>query len=476
MGAEFRPPELLSPPAQAPLLVRGGTLVTAERMISADVLIAEGKIQAIGTNLLLPETCRVIDAGGLIVLPGIIDAHTHIQLDTGLHQTAEDWFEGSRAAAYGGITTVVDFATQSPGQSFEKALADRLVEAAPSVIDYAFHMMITDLPPGQEDELGALPELGIQSIKMYTTYRPNYYADDAKLLRWLEAAARYGLISLVHCENHALVTAQTESLEQSGRISWANHGFARPALAEKEAVARVLFLAKAAAAPVVIAHNSTGSASEQVAAAREAGQVAFSETAPQYLLLNESVYAGNEPWRYILQPPLRSPAESAALWAAVSRHQVDMLITDHCDYRNAQKLAVNDFTKTPGGLPGTETLLPLMATYGVAAGRMEWTDLVRMMVLNPAKIYNLWPRKGELAPGGDADLVLFDPAADGIVSADDLHMIAGYSPYEGMPIKGKVVSTLRRGEFLVRDGVFVAEEGSGRFVARVCARELRFWD
>jgi len=476
MGAEFRPPELLSQPAQSPLLVRGGTLVTAERMISADALIAEGKIQAIGTNLLLPETCRVIDAGGLLVLPGIIDAHTHIQLDTGLYQTADNWFEGSRAAAYGGITTVVDFATQFPGQSFEQALVDRLVESAPSVIDYAFHMMITDLPPGQEDELGVLPELGIQSIKMYTTYRPTYYADDAKLLRWLEAAGRYGLVSLVHCENDALVTAQTESLVQSGRTGWAYHGSARPALAEKEAVARVLFLAKAAAAPVVIAHNSIGSASEQVAAAREAGQVAFSETAPQYLLLNESLYAGSEPWRYILQPPLRSAAESAALWAAISRHQVDMLITDHCDYRKAQKLAVDNFTRTPGGLPGTETLLPLMATYGVAFGRMEWTDLVRMMALNPAKIYNLWPRKGELAPGGDADLVLFDPAAEGMVSADDLHMIGGYTPYEGMPVKGKVVSSLRRGEFLVRDGVFVAEEGSGRFVARACAHESRFWD
>lgn len=474
MGAEPRSPDVLSPAAQSPLLVRGGTIVTAERTILADVLIADGKIQAIGTSLLLPETCQVIDAGGLLVLPGIIDAHTHIQLDTGLYQTADNWFEGSRAAAYGGITTVVDFATQSPGQSFEQALADRLVESARSVIDYAFHMMITDLPPGQEDEIGVLPELGVQSIKMYTTYRPTYYADDAKLLRWLEAAARYGLISLVHCENDALVTAQTESLVQSGRTGWAYHGSARPALAEKEAVARVLFLAKSVGAPVVIGHNSTGSASEQVAAARAAGQVAFSETAPQYLLLNESLYAGSEPWRYILQPPLRSPAESAALWAAISRHEVDMLITDHCDFRRAQKLAADNFTKTPGGLPGTETLLPLMATYGVAAGRMEWTDLVRMMALNPATIYDLWPRKGDLAPGGDADLVLFDPAAEGMVSAEDLHMIAGYTPYEGMPVKGKVVSTLRRGEFLVRDGVFVAEEGSGRFVVR--ARGSRFWD
>ncbi|MBN1248627.1 MAG: amidohydrolase family protein, partial [Anaerolineae bacterium] len=330
------------PSEERRLLIRGGTLVTAERVFSGDLLVAGDKIQAIGIGLPAPDNGSVVDAGGLLVLPGVIDAHTHMQLDTGLYKTADNWLEGSTAAAFGGITTVVDFATQFEGQTFQEALRLRREEAAPSVIDYAFHMMVTDLPAGQEDELGVLPELGIQSIKLYTTYRPIYYADDAELLRLLEAAARYGLISLVHCENDALVTAQTEALVSSGRTGWAYHGTSRPALAEKEAVLRVLFLARAVGAPVVIAHNSTGFAAAQVAAARESGQVAFSETTPQYLLLSSALYDGNEPWRFILQPPLRDPNEVEELWTLVSEGRVDMIVTDHCDYRKAQKLAVNN--------------------------------------------------------------------------------------------------------------------------------------
>ncbi len=482
------------------LLIRGGTVVTPEAMYAADVLIGGETIQAIGTHLPVSAGVEVVDAGGLLILPGLVDAHTHIQLDTGLYKTADTWAEGSRAAAFGGITSVVDFATQkssatqtasatqtssalprSSGVSgegrgvhstFEQALEERLDEAAVSSIDYAFHMMVTDLPPGQEEELGILPELGVQSIKLYTTYRPIYYADDATVLRWFEAAARYGLISLVHCENDSLVTAQTAALVAAGRTGWAYHGASRPLLAEQEATSRVLLLAGAAGAPVVIAHASTGRTVEMVATARASGQVAFTETTPQYLLLDSTLYEGNEPWRYVLQPPLRPPAESEALWSLVSDGQVDMVVTDHCDYKRAQKLAMNDFTKTPGGLPGTETSLLLMATYGVSAGRLEWTDLVRLMAANPAQIYNLWPRKGALMPGSDADLVLFDPAFEGVIDAEELHMVAGYSPFEGMPVQGRVVSTLRRGEFLVRDGSYVARPGSGAFIRR----DPRFWE
>ncbi len=461
------------------LLIRGGTVVTADTRFSTDlpttdILIDGETIQAIGIDLPLPEgqNVEVVDAGGLLILPGLIDAHTHIQLDTGIYSTADTWLEGSQAAAFGGITTVVDFATQLPGKSFPQALEGRMAEAAPSIIDYAFHMMVTDLPPGQEEELGVLPELGIQSIKLYTTYRPNYYLDDAAVLRIFETAARYGLLSLVHCENDALVTAQTESLVKSGRLEWRYHGASRPHLAEIEAASRVLMLAQAADAPVVIAHASTERTVALTTHARTTRQTAFVETTPQYLLLDNTVYEGNEPWRYILQPPLRHPAEKEALWTRVADGQVDMIVTDHCDYKKAQKLAVNNFTKTPGGLPGTETLLSLMATYGVAEGWIDWPDLVRMMASNPARIYNLWPRKGTIAPGSDADLVLFDPAGEDIVTAESLHMVAGYSPFEGMRVKGRVVSTLRRGAFIVRDGVLAAEAGTGAYVAR----KPRFWD
>jgi len=459
-------------PNKRALLIQGGTVVTPEARFEADILTQGETIQAVGYNLPAPEDAEVINATGMLVLPGIIDAHAHIKLDTGIYSTPDDWFTESRGAALAGITTVVDFATQFKGQTFQEALRNRLEEARPSAIDYAFHMMVTDLPPGREDELGALTELGIQSIKLYTTYRPNYYADDATLFRLLGTATRYGLISLVHCENDAMVTAQTQALINAGKISWRYHGAARPALAEQEAAARVLFLAEAAGAPVVIAHNSTAHTSALVAEARDNGQIAFCETAPQYLLLDNSVYQGSEPWRYILQPPLRDPEEKEKLWMLVSDGLVDMIITDHCDYTKEQKLAANDFTKTPGGLPGLGTLLPLMATYGVDDGWISWQDLVRLLAANPAQIYNLWPRKGALLPGSDADIILYDASTDYIIRADNVPTIAGYSPFEGMRIQGRVVTTIRRGEILVRDGIFVGKENSGQFIKR----EPLFWE
>lgn len=453
------------------ILIRGGTVVAPETLLDADVLIRGEQIQAIGQDLPAPRGAEVVDATNLLVLPGVIDAHVHIQLDTGIYASPSNWQVESRAAAFGGVTTVVDFATQFPGQSFAEALEARLAEAAPSHIDYAFHMMVTDVPPGQEELLGDLVDLGIQSIKLYTTYRPNYYADDATLLRLLEAAGRYGLTTLVHCENDALVTAQTQALIEAGDTGWRYHGAARPALAEQEAAARVLLLAEAAHAPVVIAHNSVGATTALVVAARARGQAAFCETCPQYLLLDNTLYEGSEPWRYILQPPLRDPGEREKLWALVAEGVPDMIGTDHCDYILAQKTALDDFTKTPGGLPGLETLLPLMATYGVGDGYIDWTDLARLLSAGPAQVYNLWPRKGALLPGSDADIVLYDPTPTDTLAALHLHSAAGYTPYEGMRVQGRVVSTLRRGTFLVRDGEFVGEASSGVYLRR----EPLFW-
>jgi len=454
------------------LLIHGGTVVTPEAQFEADVLVHGETIQALGKDLTPPEGTKQLDATGMLVLPGVIDAHAHIQLDTGVFKTPDDWATESRAAAYGGVTTVVDFATQFQGQTLEEAVAARLEEAAPSVIDYAFHVMVTDLPPGREDELGILADLGTTSVKLYTTYRPTYYSDDATIYRLLEAAGRYGLMTLVHCENDALVAAQTQALVAEGKTAWRYHGLSRPILAEQEAAARVLFLAQAAHAPIVIAHNSSARTSLLVAEANEKGQIAFCETAPQYLILDNTLYEGSEPWRYILQPPLRAPGEKERLWQAVSAGLVDMFITDHCDYTKKRKLAQDDFTQTPGGLPGMELLLPLIATYGVSAGWIEWTDLVRMLAANPAHIYNLWPRKGTLLPGSDADLVLYDPSGEETITAERLHTIAGYTPYEGLQVQGHVVATIRRGEVLVRNGEVLAAEGSGEFVPR----EPRYWE
>lgn len=453
--------------SSATLLIQNGTVVTPEGAFEADLLVQGERIKAIGHGLPVADDTIVVDAEGCTVLPGAIDAHTHIALDTGVYQTPDDWFAGTRAAACGGVTTVVDFATQFPGQTLREAVEARLGEAQDdAVIDYALHVMVTDLPPGKEAGLAELLALGTPSIKLYTTYRPNYYADDATVLRLMETAADLGILPLVHCENDALVTAQTESLVAAGETGWCNHGRSRPALAEQEAVQRVLFLAEAAGCPVHVCHCSTARSVALVAEARDNGQAVSCETCPQYLLLDCAAYEGAEPWRYILQPPLRDPEEPDRLWVLVEGGAVDFIVTDHCDYTVAQKVAQDDFTQTPGGLPGMETLLPLMLTYGVAEGRLTLTQLVELLSANPARIWGLWPRKGVLLPGSDADIVVYDPEPEGVISAENLHQLAGYTPYEGLRVQGRVRATISRGQIVYREGQFTGRRGRGRFVAR----------
>jgi dihydropyrimidinase len=450
----------------ATMLVQGGTLVTPEGVFEADVLTQGERIKAIGRGLPTSHDTRVVDAEGCYVMPGGIDAHTHIDLNTGVYQTADNWFVGTRAAACGGVTTVIDFATQFRGQTLREAVESRLTEAKGAAIDYALHVMITDLPAEREDEIADLVDLGTPSVKLYTTYRPNYYADDATILRLMKACADYGVLPLVHCENDDLVTSQTEALKAAGQTEWRYHGRSRPALAEQEAVQRVLFLAEAAGSPVHVVHCSTARSVALVAEARDNGQEVTCETCPQYLLLDDTAYGGPDPWRYILQPPLRDPQEPERLWALVEAGAVDLVATDHCDYTAAQKTARDDFTQTPGGLPGVETLLPLMFTYGVDAGRLTLPQLAAMLSANPARTWGLWSRKGALRPGSDADLVVYDPQPEGVIAAKDLRHLAGYSPYEGMRVQGRVKATISRGHVIYREGRLVGRKGRGRFVRR----------
>jgi dihydropyrimidinase len=446
-------------------VVKGGTVATAETTFSGDVLIVDGKIAAIGKNL--PETSgmQVIDANGCMVLPGIIDAHTHIQLDTGVYQTPDDWFVETAAAACGGVTTVIDYATQFHGQTLSEAVANRLDEAKSAIIDFGLHCMVTDLPPGRESELEELIDLGVPSIKLYTTYRPNYYADDAVLVRLMKTASKFSMLTTVHCENDALVSAAQQELISANDIGLANHARSRPPLSEVEAVNRVLVLAKAVDAPVYIVHCSLAASVELVAQAWAQGQIAFAETCPHYLLLDDSVYSGDEPYRYILQPPLRPVENNEALWELIAAGAVDVVATDSCDYTLEQKTAKPDFTSTPGGLPGTETLLPLMATYGVVEGRLDWPELVHMLSTNPARLFGLYPTKGALLPGADADVTIYDPGVSSTLTADDLHGVASYTPYEGFPVLGRVKTTLSRGEIVFHDGEIMASPGRGRFIA-----------
>ena len=553
-------------------IIKNGILVTETETFSADILIEDERIASIGQNLIVPADAEIIDASGCYVLPGVIDPHVHIQLDTGVFRTADDWETGTATAALGGVTTVIDFATQFPHQTAEEGVAarhrevlgletvdlDQLASAEPQTphppyIDYALHCMLTVLPD-DDDELDAwmddLRAAGVSAIKIYTTYRPNYYQNDAELLRSMRAAAKADLVVMVHAENDAIVSEATQRLVAAGKTDLSYHGKARPGFAEVEAAHRVLFLADQARAELYIVHNSMGRTVELIDEARRRGQRAWSETCPQYLLMNETRYEGDDAWRYIMQPPLRDPYQPAHLWQLLASGAVQSLGTDHCDYTQAQKLGLRPlrdasiqttlstlspqerdviiarfglfdgrpraqeeaahylnlplaqvqqaeidafaripdlseqmmalitdlqrldssvapsqlpFTQTPGGLPGLQTALPLMVTYGVMPGHISWPDLVRVMSANPARIFRLDHRKGALRPGLDADIVIYDPEGEDVITDGEQATIGGFTPYKGMDVIGRVRDTLVRGQIIVRDGELVGPRGWGKY-------------
>lgn len=453
-------------------IVKGGTIITPHGEIQGDVLIEGEHIAGITQSADAGPDDTMIDAAGMLVFPGIVDAHTHIKLDTGIYQTVDNWEVGTRAAAFGGVTTVIDFANQIKGRPFADALEARQQEAADAVIDYAFHMVVLDPardPDRLKAELQELLDMGVTSLKLFTTYRPNYYIDDATLVHIFRAMPK-GMITMVHCENDSLVTDATQRLVEAGTTGWAYHGKSRPPLAEVEAVRRVSHLAVSTGARVYIVHCSTA---QSVTAVLDANKVrkdrrsrdqdrVFCETCPQYILLDSSKYEGEKPEHYILQPPLRHFTNNKTLRADVVAGRIDVLSTDTCDYSLEQKVAEPDFTKTPGGLPGVETLLPSM--YTTFRGSMPLPQLIRLMTENPARLFGLYPRKGAILPGSDADLVIYDPEPQVTIRVEDLHYLAGYNPYEGMTVQGEVRTVLSRGEVIVDRGKFLGKVGRGAWL------------
>ena len=462
------------------IVVRGGQVVTPAGVLDADVLI-EGQqiVGVVERGMDAWADAQVIDARGCYVFPGLVDVHTHIQLDTGIYKTADNWEIGTRTAAFGGVTTVVDFATQFPGMTFEEALAARLKECGPAFIDYGLHMMVTDLPDDPSEArrwLVNLRDSGLPSIKLYTTYRPNYYADDATLLHTFRSMPR-DMLAMVHCENDAIVTDATARLVAAGNTSWAYHGAGRPPEAEVEAIRRVMYLAKIAGAALYIVHCSTTESIRQVARAHATGNTppVYCETCPQYFWLDDSCYhAPNAEFR-ILQPPLRPEAWLVDLLDAAPT--LSAISTDHCDYTLAQKREFKDFTKTPGGLPGLETSFALTYTCGIhlacerqdqdeAVAPLALTELARLMSSEPSRLFGLYPHKGAILPGSDADLMIYDPEPEITIHAENLHAISGYTPYEGLTVKGQVRTVISRGITVVKDGAFYSDPGRGQFIRR----------
>ena len=447
------------------LVIANGTLVTAESAMRADLGIAGGRIRAIGTGLTGRET---LDATRMLVLPGAVDEHVHLQMPVGDFSSSDDFYTGSVAAACGGTTTVIDFVEPEPDQPLVEALsARRALADGKVVLDYGLHMTLRCADDETLAQVPASIEAGAASFKLYMAYE-GLRLDDGGLLRALAALRAYGGRVLVHAENHHTIVYLTAQALAQGRTGPENHPLTRPAVMEAEAVHRLLALSSITGTPLVLAHLSCALGLEAVRSARARGQVVWVETCPQYLLLDEKEYRrpGFEGAKFVMAPPPRTEADRAALWAGLAAGEVNTVATDHCPFfYETQKMGgLDDFSRIPGGAPGIETRLALLHTYGVRRGWLTLERWVEVCCTGPARRFGLAPRKGTLSVGADADVVIFDPERQVTLAAETLHQNVDYCPYEDWVVRGYPVTTLSRGDVIVRDGEFVGTVGRGRFL------------
>ncbi len=451
------------------MVIKGGTVVLGEGVFPAEVGITGQRVVAVGQSL---DGKRVIDATGCLVLPGGIDAHTHLALSLGPDLATSDDFEsGTIAAACGGTTTIINYAEQCGYASLLEALEAWQAKAdGRAVIDYSFHMLIADPRPDVLAEMAAIVERGVTSFKAMLAYKGIVMLDDAQLFRVLARARELGALVNVHAENGHLIDELVAASRAAGHTSPRYHALTRPEVAEAEATERALALAEAAGAPLYVVHTTCARAVDALRRAQARGQAAFGETCPQYLLLDERVYESEEfetAAGYVLSPPLRERRHQAALWAALAAGTIQIVATDHCAFTREQKArGRDDFALIPNGLPGIETRVPLLYHHGVGEGRLSLSDWVRLTATNPARLFGLYPRKGTLLPGSDADVVIFDPQKRMTLDADRLQMRTDYSPYAGWEVRGWPRHVLQRGRLIVEDGAFVGEAGGGKFIPR----------
>ncbi len=451
-------------------LIRGGTVATAAGIFPADVLIEGETIARVGAGL-GAEAQRVFDARGKYVLPGGIDVHTHLDMPLGEIVTADDFESGTVAAAHGGTTTVVDFAVQTPGQPLREAWETWMRKAeGKAAVDYGFHLIVTDLPPARLVEMDVLVAEGVTTFKLFMAYPGRLMVDDATIYRALRRAAGNGGLVLMHAENGGVIEELVRRALAEGKTAPRWHAATRPAAAEAEAVHRSIALAELAGAPVYIVHVSCAEAVEEIAAARGRGARVLGETCPQYLFLSEERYdaPGFEGAKYVMSPPLRPRPGQERLWRALAAGELQVVATDHCPFRmrDQKSLGRGDFSRIPGGAPGIETRMSLLLDGGVRAGRISLERFVEVTATAPARIFGLHPRKGVIAPGSDADLVVWDLDREHTWSAATHHMRVDYNPYEGMVVRGVPELVLSRGSPVVEGGRFVGRPGAGRFLKR----------
>jgi dihydropyrimidinase len=452
-------------------VIRNGTVVTAADTFPGDVGISGGKIMAIGQSLPIDNAGKLIDAAGMLVMPGGIDAHTHLDMPFGGTTSADDFESGTIAAAYGGTTTLIDFAIQQKGQSLRQAFDTWMKKAdRKAAIDYAFHCIITDLGASQLEEMGALIHEGVSSFKLFMAYPGVLMVDDATIFRAMSQAAKYGGLICMHAENGGVIDVIVQKALAEGKRSPKYHALTRPTTAEGEATARAIALAEMAGSPVYIVHLSCNDALEKVREARDRGVPAYAETCPQYLYLSldKMDAPGFEGAKYVFTPPLREKWHQEKLWQGLAHDTLQVVSTDHCPFcmKEQKELGKDDFTKIPNGGPGIEHRLSLIYSGGVHGGRFSPNRFVQLVATAPAKLFGLYPRKGTIAVGSDADLVVFDTNAEQVISAATHHMKVDYSMFEGIKVKGLPKSVLSRGRTIIENGKFVGKAGSGEFIRR----------
>ncbi len=453
-------------------LIVNGTVVTAEGSHRADVLVDGEQIAALGDDLPARGLTadETIDAAGKWVIPGGIDVHTHMELPFG-GTFAKDTFEsGTRAAAFGGTTTIIDFAVQSRGRSLREGLdAWHRKAHGRAVVDYGFHMIMSDVNHATLAEMDLLVAEGVPDFKLFTAYPGVFYSDDAAVFRAMQQTAKNGGLIMMHAENGPAIDVVAAQLVAEGHTDPYYHGVARYPVFEGEATNRVIRLAEAAHVPVYIVHLSARDALHEVRAARDRGTQAFAETCPQYLFLSlDDMGNGFDGAKFVCSPPLRPADHQQDLWTGLIKDDLQVVSTDHCpfDFHGQKEMGRGDFRSIPNGLPGVEDRLDLLHDGGVAAGRISPERWVEIVATAPAKLFGLYPRKGAIAVGSDADIVVYDPAALHVISAKTHHMNVDYSCYEGRTVRGRSDVVLSRGSVVVRDGVFHGRAGWGRFLRR----------
>jgi dihydropyrimidinase len=460
-------------------LITNGTIVTADGSTAADILIDGETVAAIGSDLAATGATadETIDAAGRWLIPGAIDVHTHMELPFG-GTFAKDTFEsGTRAAAFGGTTTIVDFAVQSRGSSLRAGLDAWHAKAeGNAVADYGFHMIMSDVNDDTLSEMDGLVEEGVPDFKLFTAYPGVFYSDDGAIFRAMQRTAKNGGLIMMHAENGMAIDVVAADEVTAGHTEPYYHGVARYSIFEGEATSRVIRLAEAAGVPVYIVHLSAREALNAVREARDRGTKVFAETCPQYLFLSlDDMKNGFEGAKFVCSPPLRSADHQAELWTGLIKDDLQLVATDHCpfDFEGQKELGRGDFRKIPNGLPGVEDRVDLLHDGGVVGGRISrerWVDIISTA---PAKLFGMFPRKGTIAVGSDADIVVYDPAATRTISAATHHMDVDYSCYEGRQVRGRSDIVLSRGSVIVRDGAFTGRKGHGRFIKRAPADHVR---